>query len=240
MDFSSINQIVIPQGTVSSIHRADALLWKNGALPGGYQQLAYIETTGTQYIDTGVLASDHANGLQYLFQGCITGYAQTAGNNYLFGCLYNGHRSGNISANTSPTESLLCLYIGGNSYKIWEAPLPETGADFVITLTALSSAPENLQAHMDGTPFTQNTTATPAPMPESSIYLLWCNGVGATSMPFMGRLYAFRMNDPDGTPVRNYLPCRRMSDSVVGLYDTVEDTFFENMGTGSFLAGDAV
>lgn len=240
MDFSNINHIIIPQGIVRSIYRADSLLWKNGALPCGYQQLTYIETTGTQYIDTGVMASDHADGLQYLFQGCITGYAQAAGNNYLFGCLNNGQRSGNISANTSSTEKALCLYIGGNSYKIWEAPLPEIGKDFVISLTALSSSPEDLQVCLDGVPFIRNTTASPTPMPKNKIYLLWCKGVGATSLPFTGKLYAFQMNKLDGSPVRNFLPCRRTSDSVIGLYDTVENIFYENAGTGSFLAGDKI
>lgn len=40
--------------------------------------------------------------------------------------------------------------------------------------------------------------------------------------------------------VRNYIPCYRKSDNVVGMYDLVEDKFHTNSGTGDFVAGPEV
>ena len=238
MDIFNIKQIMIPPGTVSSIHCGNTLLWKNSTLPDGYQRLTHIETTGAQYIDTGIMASSHIDGIQYLFRGCVTGFVQTAGNNYLFGCLNNGQRSGNISMRTGSNYNKTYVYIGSESAQIWIADLPELNTDFEIRMTAVSTEPENVAAYLNNTAFTMLHEPTPSPMPEDNIYLLWCKGVGSTSKPFKGKIYTFQMNAADGTPLRNFVPCRRVSDSVVGFYDVVGNGFYENIGTGTFTAGE--
>lgn len=40
-----------------------------------------------------------------------------------------------------------------------------------------------------------------------------------------------------GTKVREYIPCYRKSDDVVGMYDLVSSTFFASAGSGAFTAG---
>ena len=50
------------------------------------------------------------------------------------------------------------------------------------------------------------------------------------------RLYAFKLYD-NGVLVRNYVPCYRKSDNVVGLYDTVNNKFYINKGSGTFKYG---
>ena len=42
------------------------------------------------------------------------------------------------------------------------------------------------------------------------------------------------------TTTRELVPCYRKADSVVGMYDTVGNTFFTNAGTGTFTAGPNV
>ena len=44
----------------------------------------------------------------------------------------------------------------------------------------------------------------------------------------------------NGNPVFYGIPCRRKSDSVLGLYDVVSGTFFTNSGSGSFTPGPDV
>jgi hypothetical protein len=53
------------------------------------------------------------------------------------------------------------------------------------------------------------------------------------------KLYSFKLYD-NGTLIRNYIPAKRASDSVIGLYDTVNNEFYENAGTGTFIAGSAM
>ncbi len=40
--------------------------------------------------------------------------------------------------------------------------------------------------------------------------------------------------------VRDYVPCYRISDNVIGLYDSVNKVFYQNNGTGSFNKGNDV
>lgn len=42
----------------------------------------------------------------------------------------------------------------------------------------------------------------------------------------------------NGTLARDFIPAKRKSDNVLGLYDKVSKTFFTNAGTGTFTGGD--
>jgi len=54
---------------------------------------------------------------------------------------------------------------------------------------------------------------------------------------YVGYIYYCKMWDRDTEElVLDLVPARRLSDSVLGLYDNVTNTFFENNGTGSFVA----
>lgn len=56
-----------------------------------------------------------------------------------------------------------------------------------------------------------------------------------------GVFYLYRLEiDDDGVAVRNFVPCYRKSDNVVGLYDIVNGVFYTNAGTGTFYAGEVV
>ena len=73
---------------------------------------------------------------------------------------------------------------------------------------------------------------------ESYIYLFTTNTAG--EMGFNGgslKIYTFKIWT-NNTLVRDYIPCFRLSDGTVGLYDKVSDTFFENAGSGNFLKGE--
>ena len=53
------------------------------------------------------------------------------------------------------------------------------------------------------------------------------------------RLYAFTLGVNEQV-IRNYVPCYRKSDGVIGLYDTINKQFKINEGTGSFTKGPDV
>ena len=70
-------------------------------------------------------------------------------------------------------------------------------------------------------------------------------------------LYLFKVNDADDHPqapmtlyywkiwddnnlLRDFVPCYRKSDGVIGLYDRVEGKFYTNKGTGTFLKGNDI
>ena len=234
-----IRGVTIGGKAVLRISRGATVLWEKGPLPAAYRQLEYIETGGGPYIDTGVKASDYSGGIRYCFRGCALGYLAAANNNYLFGCLNSSKRSGNASLHTG--NKCLSVYLSGNSAALLKSSeLPALGTDFEFILTATSAAAASASATLNGTQLTVGYTPTNSAMPEANIWLLHCNGVGASSQPLWGRLRSFTMDKPDGTPIRCFIPCQRKADSVVGLYDTVSGAFFTNAGTGAFTAGPEV
>ena len=54
-----------------------------------------------------------------------------------------------------------------------------------------------------------------------------------------GRIYEFKIYD-NGTIVRSMMPAVRKSDNVIGMYDTVNNAFYVNKGTGSFIKGNNI
>lgn len=53
------------------------------------------------------------------------------------------------------------------------------------------------------------------------------------------KLYSFKIYD-NGTLIRDFIPCYRVADNEVGLYDIVNNQFYTNQGTGSFTKGPDV
>jgi hypothetical protein len=52
----------------------------------------------------------------------------------------------------------------------------------------------------------------------------------------VGRLFKCNIYN-GGQLVRNFIPAKRRSDNIVGLYDAVNKQFYTNAGSGSFTAG---
>lgn len=210
------------------------------AIPAEYQQVEYIATDGNQYIDTGVKANDHSDGIHYIMKGNITGLKVSNNNNYFFGSLADGKRSGNLSCDTRWDEHPLVVYVGANSNIIKRTGPIAIGTDFVITLqaTSLAASKNEIVATINGDAFVDSgNTFGSGSMPAANIYLFTANGVGTANGRYYGKLYSFTMDTVDGTPIRNFVPCYRKSDGVIGLYDTVGGVFYINAGTGSFTKG---
>lgn len=65
------------------------------------------------------------------------------------------------------------------------------------------------------------------------------DGSGNAARIVILKLYGLQIND-NGIQVRNYIPCYRKSDNKPGLYDLVTREFYTNAGTGEFLVGPDV
>ena len=53
------------------------------------------------------------------------------------------------------------------------------------------------------------------------------------------KLYSFKIYD-NGTLVRDFVPCYRVYDGEIGLWDNVNNVFYENAGTGEFSRGEEI
>ena len=54
------------------------------------------------------------------------------------------------------------------------------------------------------------------------------------------RYFYIEFYDNNDTLVRNFIPCYRKSDTEIGLYDLVNDVFYTNAGSGTFIKGNDV
>jgi len=192
-------------------------------LPDGYTQLEYIESSGTQYIDTGIIGkagvtmeldfssmgTDLSN---YLPCGCAdSSYTKrfypvatqnTAGNwSYGFGNWYNSNASANAKTR----------------YK---------------TVTVLKNGQQSLTVNGETV---LSGSLSSASTPNINIYLFGINYAGTINTTGSTRLYGCNMYEND-VLVRDYVPCKNPSNEI-GLYDITNGIFYPNAGTGSFVGG---
>jgi hypothetical protein len=59
---------------------------------------------------------------------------------------------------------------------------------------------------------------------------------GITQRAKYTRMYYWKMTD-NGVVVRHMIPCYRISDNVIGMYDLIGKTFYTNAGSGTFTKG---
>lgn len=223
-----------------AVARSDYDAEAEALLPEEYQQIEYVETTGYQYIDTGVLASDHPNGIIYDMYGSVTGRAGSGKVDYFWGATDGTNRSGYIGMpNGAGTDTANINLFVGTSSSVIKSGTITFGADHHICVKAGAATASTATAYLDGTALASPSTGVDGTQPAKAIWLFACNGISDTTgnRRFMGRCTQFTMTAADGTPIRNFVPCYRVSDGVIGLYDTVEGKFYTNAGTGAFTKG---
>ena len=198
-------------------------------LPNGYTQLTYIESSGSQYIDTG-----------WTYNGTYP---------IQIDCKFK------LSSFSSPVGSYPTPYgLQTSAYTEWLYPFYTSDGIFKMHLgssAVIDSVPASLGRIYD-TSLTLNngtwsrtingdaTTGTWGGTITTSANLFLCAGSAGTSSlnQMIGNIYSFKIT-VNNTIVRNYVPCKRNSDSAVGMYDLATNTF-KSSEVSSFLPGSEV
>lgn len=180
-------------------------------LPAGYEKLEYIETTGTQYIDTGIIPT-RANSTEVRVK-LVETEVFTTNNGF-------GSDSNLNAVNTSTYWRL--------NGKVTET-LRQVGTVCNITLKHTS---QGRYYNVNG----EEGYGTGSE--RVSNFLIGQLG-GFSNYSLKAKWYSCEMLEND-TLVRSFIPAKRTSDNAIGMYDLVTNIFFPNAGTGSFTAGPAV
>lgn len=176
----------------------------------------YIESSGTQYIDTGFKPNNNTRVVMNL--------------------LYTG--SENISNefgawNSSNNASFICLTTGQNNLYPFYGNASQTVS---VDRTARHTVDMDKNVvKMNGTTmitFNQMSFQCTYPM-----FLCCFNNAGATENMTSMRIYSCQIYD-NGTLVRDFWPCYD-PEGVACLYDEVEKKYYYNAGSGEFIAGEA-
>lgn len=186
------------------------------ALPSAFQEVEYIESTGTQYIDTGIKpTSTNPNFIAEI----DFSFLSVPASSYL----------GLFGVNGNMQLAIYSNYKFGDGTNI---------SNLILELNKKYSYKGNFasgKSYVDGTEVAQRNNSV-----WRNAYLFAVNGGNdEPTSNASGKIYSCKIYD-NGTLVRNYIPCYRKVDNVIGLYDLVNGVFYTNAGEGTFDKGGDV
>ena len=180
-------------------------------LPDNVEQLEYIESTGTQYIDTGVFPS---NNLKINIKACYT----NSNSSYMLGS--------DNAYNAGIHIRLDSKYIG-----IFGGSIMNTGVVSQVNVPVTITL-QNNKIYVDGQQKGSGSTQDVSKYSKSSIYVFCTHRGGEAKYNASMRLYELQMYDGD-TLIRDFIPILD-ENNVAYLYDKVEKKSYYNSGTGTF------
>lgn len=191
------------------------------SLPSGYKRLEYIQSTGTQHIDTNFIpnqdtrldiiavplsVADAADGSGFIPYGAGESYASKAFECYTSGQKYEFNYDGQYEINLGAT----------------------VGEKIVI-----SHDKNNISCSIDGGDLYTHSFNYISFVAPRSLTLFGINR--ATVAHGLQKVYSCQIYD-NGTLIRDFIPCNNASGET-GLWDNVNNVFYGNAGTGTFTAG---
>jgi hypothetical protein len=191
------------------------LSFLNITLPTEYQALEYIDSTGTQYIDTGVNINTETDTTTFIFQALDKTIYK-----WFFGEYDAGARIGLGSGDGTDKRNVL---YGTTTQKVADSLLYNTKHIYKVDKNGITIDQTNI---LGFTAFESTST----------LHLGNLNYDSGSSYTASTRIWGYR-HTRDGAMVRYMVPCYRIADDVVGMYDLIENKFYENKGTGSFIKG---
>ena len=188
-------------------------------LPAGYTEVEYIENTGNSYINTTLqLCSATTNTFQVEAK-LIPNRIGTQQYQNIFSCM---------SEDGEPYQGFAYRYYNNST----------TTASY---FNPLNNGLITEVSNGDGTKSV--TAATTNGLTYSHTYpLTICCGLDSSRSPFRytnTRIYTFKVTLNNGIAA-DYVPAKRDSDSVYGLYDVITDTFYTSPNGNNFIGGNPV
>ena len=200
-------------------------------IPLIYKPVEYLESTGEQYIDTGLLSTANSK------VDCVFGFTSMES-----GVANNVGVFGGRNAQQSTTFTLFKIASGNPQYFRFDYD----GQTTVATANQMTwNTTSKYRFEYDGTKYTTTNTTTSqsntailnpsSTFTTSPICLFAVNTSGIIGQYLSGRIYKYWYTD--GTNTIDLVPVIRRSDEKPGFYCKVTKQFFTNAGTGEFLYG---
>lgn len=215
--FAANKRVVNIKSGVTQIKKlfvGETLVWEKL-----YTPLNYIESSGTQHINTGVIPDSNTRMVLDVAVTRRTGSNIIAGN-------YVGTK--HFGFNVSGLSTDLITYYGASAKPAFGV---NTNNRCVIDMDGVS-----LTVKVDGILIwnlqPQSYFASPSPMGVFAARL----ENGTSNYYSVMKLYEMKIYQA-GVIVRDFIPVKRDLDNVAGLYDKIEGLFYTNSGTGTFIQG---
>lgn len=187
-------------------------------LPDGYTQLEYIQSSGTQYIDTRFIPTSNTK-ISIDFQVLSVGADDT------------------IIGTLNPN----CV-IGYNTTEIYAGFKLGTGTSIAIATTVTSRHTAELSNGVFKVDAQQKSFDQVTGFSQTLTALIFASHYTGISDGVYGKcaakVYSAKIYE-SGVLVRDFIPCKNAS-GVIGLYDSVNNQFYQNAGSGTFIAGPEI
>lgn len=196
-------------------------------LPTEYQEVEYIQSSGTQYINTGVIPTVDTG---VKIRGHFTSVQDS--DNIILGASNQTAFANGKPYSVDPYPDRVYLLFGGFG----------DGSSETITITQTKNKQyEYTLNYMDSGKASvdtlQITLPTRTSVTSNALYLFCLNGNGTAG--YYSHFALEYLQITQGTSViHDYVPCYRKADNVAGLYDLVTGTFLANAGSGTFAVGN--
>jgi len=200
------------------------------ALPSSYQKVEYIQSTGTQYIlFNSILSGDSETRTQYSFdiEFAFDSWKSSYATNIFAGF------STDSGSWLGYLNGVLAIGIGGSSGQYFgDLDTSKHSYQFYYD-SGVCNVVRDDETTISRALSVQNETAP------FSLFTAAATGAQNTKFAAIGKIYSCTVYTGE-TETLNLIPCYRKADNVIGMYDTVTETFFTNSGTGTFSKGSDV
>lgn len=191
-------------------------------LPTGFQEVEYLQSTGEQWIDSGIAPSLDV-GIDCNVQ--VTQF-----------------KSGAVLCGTgvSGIESSIYLIQNNVSQLTYYDASGEVISDLLPHHIIFNNS--NKQLVVDGV-IKKTFSATSFYGGSVPNIFVCTNGQSNVirSSTWQGKIYSFKIfNNKNETVLREFVPCYRTADKIAGFYDLVSSEFYSNLGTQPFIVGEDV
>lgn len=220
---------VVCGGITTNIY-LDKPIYAKANIPSEYTEVEYIESTGTQYINTNIIPTNTTG-----VEAKITICNDNNRDNVFMGCrdTANGDNRYWIDVDWTGTDTLIFGFNNNTSAnERYSLKGSDVGKSFIISMNYMNDR----TGKINGITYDTSISSKKLVSISKPIYIFAGNRSGNAAYQYSGKLYNFKITD--GTNViRNFVPCYRNSDNVAGLYDLVNNVFYTNQGTGNFIVG---
>lgn len=185
------------------------------SLPSGYKRLEYIQSSGTQYVNSNFKANQDTRfviDFEYISGDVVFGAYDVAGANG-FG-----------------------LQAASNKWYTYYGTSSAYSSTAVVANIRLVADVNKNVSTLNGAALrtaTANTFSGANPLIISGLY-----NESAPGFLTALKIYSCQIYD-NGTLVRDFIPCQT-TDGTIGLWDDVNSVFYGNAGTGKFTAGPEI
>jgi len=194
-------------------------------LPSEYQRVEYIASDGNAYFS---LSSPYPVGYTYITKVYQTQRDSSTGRVPLGGLCTSGTRLGTVCYSAS--ENYIGTFYGTNNCFVSTSSIYNEPVELTITNTASSMS---FTCKTEADEFSKTITPASTITDYADFGIFWDD---RAANAFIGRMYSLKVMNGTNL-VANFIPCYRIADNAVGLYEKVAGVFYTSDTATPFTKG---